>query len=160
MSVQERIQTLFDAHDVHYTILQHDYADTSQSVAHARSTPLHWGGKALVFKLGKTKQFALFVINADRQIQSKQIRQHLGLSRLRFATKEELLTLTALTPGCVPPFGAPIFDLPLYVDSHLVQQETIAFSMGSHTTSVTLSVKEYLEVAQPTGIFDFAEGPS
>jgi len=157
MSVQERLKTLFDGQGVTYTVLEHAHADTSQSVALARGTPLHWGGKALVFKLGKTKQFALFVVNAHRQVQSKRIRQHLGLSRLRFATKEELLRLTTLTPGCVPPFGAPIFDLPLYVDAHLVQQETIAFSMGSHTTSVTLSVKEYLDVAQPTGIFEFSE---
>lgn len=159
MSVQDRIQALFDAHGVPHNILNHAYADTSPSVAVARGTPLHWGGKALVFKLGKTKQFALFAINADRQVQSKRIRHHLGLSRLRFANKEELLALTGLTPGCVPPFGAPIFDLPLYVDAHLAKQETIAFSMGSHTTSVTLSVPEYLAVAKPTGIFDFAEGP-
>lgn len=159
MSVQDRIQALFDAHGVPHTIINHAYADTSPSVAIARNTPLHWGGKALVFKLGKTKQFALFAINADRQVQSKRIRHHLGLSRLRFANKEELLALTGLTPGCVPPFGAPIFDLPLYVDAHLAKQETIAFSMGSHTTSVTLSVPEYLAVAQPTGIFDFAEEP-
>ncbi len=157
MSVQGRIQALFDVYGVPHTILQHDYADTSPSVALARGTPLYWGGKALVFKLGRTQQFALFAINADRQVHSKQIRHHLGLSRLRFATKEELLTLTGLTPGCVPPFGAPIFDLPLYVDSHLAKQDTIAFSMGSHTTSVTLSIPDYLEVAKPTGIFDFAE---
>ena len=111
----------------------------------------------MVFKLGKKKNFAVFAINGNRQVISKAIRHHLGVSRLRFATPEELMELTGLKPGCVPPFGKPIFDIPLYVDAKLAEQEDIAFSIGSHTASATLKIKNYLVVANPVSIFAFSE---
>ena len=156
MSVRDRIEALLHAHAVDFRILEHAYAATSEAVAAARGTPLHWGGKSLVFKLGKRNEFAVFAISASRTINSKQIRRHLGLSRLRFATSDELFELTGLKPGCVPPFGRPIFDLPLYVDTHLSQQEELAFSIGEHTVSATMKVAAYLDAAKPFDIFEFS----
>ena len=156
MSVRERIEAHLRATGANYDILEHDYASTSEAVAVARGTPLHWGGKSLVFKLGKTAEFAVFAISASRPIQSKLIRKRLGISRLRFATADELLELTGLKPGCVPPFGRPIFDLPLYVDTHLSQQEDMAFSIGVHTVSATMKVADYLRAATPSDIFEFS----
>lgn len=156
MSIQDRIRAHLTACNAAYTVLTHSYANTSASVAEARGTPLSWGGKSLVFKLGKRNEFAVFAVNANRSVNSKEIRRFLGLTRLRFATSDELLELTGLTPGCVPPFGQPIFDLPLYIDAHIPQQEDIAFSIASHTVSVTMKTKDYLAAAQPVAIFDYS----
>lgn len=157
MTVRARLEAHLHAHDLTYRVMEHDHAKTSEEVAIARGTPLFWGGKALVFKLGKQTDFAVFAINGNRQVISKAIRHHLGLRRLRFATQEELMTLTGLKPGCVPPFGQPIFDIPLYVDATLAGQQDIAFSIGSHTASATLKIKDYLVAAKPVSIFAFSE---
>ena len=157
MTVRERIEAHLKEVGAAYQLLDHAHAKTSETVAAARGTPLNWGGKSLVFKLGKKDGFAVFAVNAHRAINSKAIRRHLGVSRLRFARPEELMELTGLTPGCVPPFGHPIFDLPLYVDSYLPTQEDIAFSIGSHTTSVTMKTAAYLAAAKPVAIFDYSE---
>ena len=156
MSVRERIEAHLRACGSGYQILEHDYADTSETVAAARGTPLHWGGKSLVFKLGKRADFAVFAISGNRSVISKAIRRQLGVSRLRFANPDELLDLTGLKPGCVPPFGQPIFELPLYVDAHIPTQEDIAFSVGSHTASATMKTAAYLAAARPVAIFDFS----
>jgi len=157
MSVRDRIEAHLKQAGSAYDVIEHAYADTSETVAIARGTPLNWGGKSLVFKLGKKEDFAVFAINAHRAINSKAIRRFIGLSRLRFARPEELLELTGLKPGCVPPFGHPIFNLPLYVDASLPPQEDIAFSVGTHTASLTMKTAAYLAAAQPVAIFDFSE---
>jgi len=50
---------------------------------------------------------------------------------LRFASREELLELTGLVPGSVPPFGRPILPFPLYVDTGIAANDRIAFNAGS-----------------------------
>lgn len=112
------------------------------------------GGKSLVFKL--QTGFALFVLSGARRTDNRLLRKHLGIQRLRFARLEELTALTSLTPGCVPPFGRPIFDLPLYVDAATVAQDEIAFSLASHTSSVRMRTADWLAIADPTDIYTFA----
>ena len=101
------------------------------------------------------KRFALFVISAARQIDSKKIRAFLGVKKVRFATPDELMELTGLVPGSVPPFGHPILDLDLYVDTSIQANDRVAFNAGSLTDSITMAAEAYLTLAEAT-LFDFA----
>ena len=74
----------------------------------------------------------------------------------RFANVDELLALTGLVPGAVPPFGEPIFKLPLFVDPSLLENEKISFNAGSLTNSITMKLEDYLKVANPV-VFEFVE---
>ena len=152
MSVLERIEALLG--ETPYSRLSHAPTHTAEAAAEARGVPLEIGGKSLVMKVGHS--FALFAISGARQLHGRRIQRHLKASRLRFARHEELWALTGLVPGCVPPFGRPIFDLPLYVDASLVANDRIAFSPGDHATSILMAVPDYLRHAAPTDIFDFA----
>jgi len=98
----------------------------------------------------------MFVVSAARRTDAKAIRAFLGARRLRFATPDELLNVTGLTPGCVPPFGRPIFDVPLYVDESIVQNRQIAFSAGDHEVSIIMDTRDYLTVAKPDAVFRFS----
>ena len=81
------------------------------------------------------------------------------MSRLRFATPEELAALTGLTPGCVPPFGRPIFELDLYVDAALAAQDEIAFTAGDHGCSIIMPTAAWLDAARPTATFPCTRPP-
>ena len=153
-TVAERIEALLNGAGVAYQCLEHAPVFTSEEAAAARGVPLHIGGKSLVMKIGK--RFCLLVVSGARKTQGRMIRRHLKAPRLRFATRDELTELTGLEPGCVPPFGHPIFDLPLYLDSSIAQNERIAFSAGDHRRSMILAVGDYLSVAGPEDIFDFS----
>lgn len=135
--------------------VQHEPTFTSEDSARARGEELKTGGKALLMR--GDERMLLFVLPADRRADSAAIRRELGLKKLRFATKEELLELTGLVPGSVPPFGPPILPFPLYIDSRIQANERIAFNAGSLTDSIILSVVDYLSVARPAGCFSFAE---
>lgn len=114
------------------------------------------GGKSLLFKRGKRRDFCMVVVSAAAATDNRILRKYLGVQRLRFATRDELHHHTGLTPGCVPPFGHPVFDLPLYVEAGLAAGDTIAFTAGDHRVSIVMQMADYLELAQPDGIFAFA----
>ncbi|MFT5686918.1 MAG: Ala-tRNA(Pro) deacylase [Myxococcota bacterium] len=152
MSVLHHIEALIA--DVPHQRIVHDPIATARDAAVLRGTPLAIGGKSLVMKFDGV--FGVFVISSARRSQGNVIRKFLGARRMRFATREELLVLTGLTPGCVPPLGRPIFDLPLYVDQSIADNAQIAFSAGSHTVSVVMAVPDYLAIARPDAVFSFA----
>ena len=151
--VHRRIRAYLQESGVHFRELHHEPTRTSEESARVRGEELRNGGKAMLLKVGNV--FRLFVLSAARRLDSSKVKQYFGVKRLRFATREELLELTGLEPGSIPPFGSPIFDMELFVDSSVTDNERIAFNAGSLTDSIIMNVKDYLRLAVPV-IFDFS----
>ena len=131
----------------------HEPTRTSEDSARARGEEMRVGGKALLLKVDDT--FRLFVLSADRKLDSAAIKQHFGAKRTRFATPEELMQLTGLVPGSVPPFGPPILPFPLYTDPSVFENDRVAFNAGSLTDSMVIPIEDYRRLAQPE-VFRFA----
>lgn len=153
LPVVDRIRALLRAAGVSFREIEHAPTHTSEESARARGEALEIGGKALLLKFDP--DYRLFVLSAARQLDSGAIKQRFDVKRMRFATPEELHELTGLVPGAVPPFGRPILPFELFVDESIVRNERIAFNAGSLTTSLIMSVSDYLRLAQPT-VFRFS----
>jgi Ala-tRNA(Pro) deacylase len=138
--------------------VHHEPTTTSEQSAQARGEELRVGGKALLMK-GDDGRFRLFVLPANRKIDSGALRQKFGFKRLRFATADELNATTGLVPGSVPPFGRPILPFDLYVDEAIRTNDRIAFNAGALTDSMIVPMAEYLRVAAPTECFPFSVEP-
>lgn len=151
------IRELLNSADASFREVHHEPTRTSEESAKARGEELHIGGKALLMK--GDDQFRLFVLPANRKLDSGAIRREFGIKKLRFATPEELLELTGLVPGCVPPFGEPILPFELCLDAAIESNPRIAFNAGSLTDSIILAMPDYLSVASPSRIFVFSEEP-
>lgn len=119
---------------------------TSAEAAAARGTSLHSGAKALIVKGGE--EFVMAVLPADMSLDSHALRKYLGCKRLRFATGDEVLSLTGLTPGSIPPFGS-LLGLPTICDERLSDNERINFNAGSHTESIQMTYRAYLACESP-----------
>ena len=154
--VLDQIRRLLDDAGIDYRLVRHEPTPTSQDAARARGEPLHIGGKAIVLKMDDS--FRLFVLSAALKFDSGAIRKHFGVRKSRFATADELLALTGLVPGSVPPFGRPVLPLDLFVDESITMNDRIAFNAGSLTDSIILAVDDYLRVAQPT-VLRFSKQP-
>jgi prolyl-tRNA editing enzyme YbaK/EbsC (Cys-tRNA(Pro) deacylase) len=154
-SVLESIRELLKQAGVEFREIHHEPTRTSQQAADARGEPIEIGGKAIVAKVDDT--FRLFVISAARRLRSRAICKYFHAQRFRFATPEELRELTGLVPGCVPPFGPPILQIPLYVDSSILGNERIAFNAGSLTDSIIVDRQRYIDIAKPSGVFSFSK---
>jgi Ala-tRNA(Pro) deacylase len=145
--VLEQIRAWLADQGIRFREVHHPPTRTSEESALARGEELRIGGKALLIKVDSA--FRLFILSADRKLDSAAIKQHFGAKKTRFATPEELMELTGLVPGSVPPFGEPILPFPLYVDPSVLENERIAFNAGSLTDSVIMAVSDYRRLAKP-----------
>lgn len=144
----EQIRALLNSEGVGFREAEHEPTRTSEEAAAARGEDLSVGAKALLLRTDDV--FRLFVLPADRRLDSGAIRRHLGVKRSRFATPEELLDLTGLVPGSVPPFGEPILPFELYADEDVgAAQGRVAFNAGSLTHSMIMSADDWERVARP-----------
>ena len=153
-SVLNSIRGLLNEQQIEFREVHHEPTSTSEDSARARGEPLSIGGKALLMKADG--EFRLFVLPADRKVNSGSIRKKLATRKMRFASREELAELTGLVPGSVPPFGRPVLPFDLYIDSAIRENDRIAFNAGSLTDSIIMVVNDYLTVAQPQEVFSFS----
>ena len=151
--VLERIREWLTASGAGFREVHHEPTRTSEESAAARGEELRVGGKALLLKVDDT--FRLFVMSAARKLDSGAIKKRFGSKKIRFASPEELLALTGLVPGSVPPFGVPILPFPLYVDPSVLENDRIAFNAGSLTDSIVMPIADYERLALPE-VFVFA----
>lgn len=152
-SVFERIEALLAQHGIAHQVLRHEPVYTSEEAARVRGTPLASGAKALICK--GEEGFVMFVVPADRKLDSHAVRRAKGWRKLRFATREEVLELTGLLPGSIPPFGS-LFGLSTLCDERLGENGTINFNAGDHAISISMRYADYVEVERPT-LGTFAE---
>jgi prolyl-tRNA editing enzyme YbaK/EbsC (Cys-tRNA(Pro) deacylase) len=154
-AVLEQIRRLLRDAQIPFREVHHLPTYTSEESARARGEELRNGGKALLIKTDDV--FRLFVLPADCRADSGVIRRELGAHRTRFASREELLELTGLVPGSVPPFGPPVLPFELNVDEQIRENERIAFNAGSLTDSIVMNVADYFRVARPVRVFRFGQ---
>jgi Ala-tRNA(Pro) deacylase len=150
-----RIRGLLLAEGIRFGEIEHAPTRTSEESAAARGEDLGVGAKALLLKTDD--RFRLFVLPADRRIDSAAIRRHLGVRRTRFATAGELQDLAGVVPGAVPPFGEPVLPFELYADESVGRaRDRLAFNAGSLTRSIVMSAADWERVARPRR-FRFAQ---
>ncbi len=144
--VLERLTAALDGGGIEYHQTEHAAVFTSTEAAAIRGVSLHSGAKALIIKGGNA--FLMVVLPADLALDSAALRNVLGTRRTRFADKEEVLKITGLTPGSIPPFGS-LFGLPTFCDERLADNERINFNAGSHTVSIQMEYSDYVRFERP-----------
>ena len=154
MSVLDDVRALLVRSGVAFRESSHAPTPTSADSARVRGDPLSQGAKALVLKYGE--RFAVFVMSAARRLDSGAVKRRLKVKKVRFATPEELAALTGLVPGSVPPFGRPVFDLDLFVDVSVSDQQKVSFNAGSLTDSNAMSAADYMAAAD-ADVFCFSK---
>ena len=157
MKTFRAITDFLDLKNIPYIHKEHAPTLTSEDSARIRGDKLSQGAKAILYKIEKA--YYLFVMAADRKMDTKKIKvyfkkQGRKAKKTRFATPDELLEMTGLVPGSVPPFGQPILDFELFVDPSLTENEQISFNAGSLTNSLSIQVSDYLKVSGAV-IFEF-----
>lgn len=150
------IRLWLDGMGVPYRHVTHGPTRTSEELALARGESLETGAKALLLKTDES--FGLFVLSASLQLDNGAVRRETGARRVRFATRDELLELTSLEPGSIPPFGFPILPFELFLDDSILKLDRVAFNAASLTESLVMQRAEYQRAASPARVFRFSRG--
>jgi Ala-tRNA(Pro) deacylase len=153
MTILDSIRDWLQRESVAFREAHHEPTRTSEESARARGEEMRIGGKALLLKVDA--EFRLFILSADRKLDSAALRAHFQAKKTRFASPEELMEMTGLVPGSVPPFGTPILPFPLYADPSVFENQRIAFNAGSLTDSIIMPIDDYRRIANPE-VFTFA----
>jgi prolyl-tRNA editing enzyme YbaK/EbsC (Cys-tRNA(Pro) deacylase) len=151
--VTKQIIDLLQQNNCWFQIFEHAPVRTSEEAAKLRpGFTLHQGAKALIVKTQnrqKQKSLAMLVFPADLKFDAKKVKSILGVKDLRFATEEEVASLTAgIQAGGVPPFGN-LFNLEVFVDESLFGNEKIIFNAGDRRVSIAMKSEDYRKLVNP-----------
>lgn len=150
--VTEKISNLLRENGVWFETFEHEPVRTSEEAAAVRPEyTISQGSKALIVRVKKDGQkfFVMVVVPGDKKFDAKKLRSNFGLGDLRFATEAEVGEITGgVQPGGVPPFGN-IFNLAVYADNAVFQNEKIIFNAGDRAFSIGMLSKDYDAIVSP-----------
>ncbi len=150
----EKIKNILTEKGYKFDTFEHEPVRTSEEAAKVRSGyTLEQGAKALIVrvkKAGEGKSFAMFVVPGHQKFDTSKVKQAFNLSDLRFATEEEVMKITdGVQVGGVPPFGN-LFNIPVYVDESLFDNEKIIFNAGDRSFSIGMKTVDWKNIVNPT----------
>ena len=153
MPILKKLQEYLDSHKVKYQVLSHSVAYTAQEIAALQHIPGKQMAKVVMLKRNGKPFMA--VVPATYRINFARLRDLLG-ERVEMETESEF---RGLFPGCEtgaePPFGN-LFNIEVWVDTSLTQNEEIVFNAGTHRQTVRMRHEDFARLAEPK-VGSFAE---
>lgn len=148
-----QIVTILAENSCWYETFTHEPVKTSEEAAAVRTGyTIKQGAKALIVKAvykDKDTVFAMLVLPGDAKFSGGKVRKILNASDVRFASPEQVATITSgVEVGGVPPFGN-LFRLPVILDKSLLDEEKIIFNAGDRKFSVAMKTADYCALVQP-----------
>jgi Ala-tRNA(Pro) deacylase len=143
----EKLRKFLDKNNIKYVSIKHSLAYTAQEIA--ASAHIHGREVAKTVIVRIDGKMSMSVIPASFRLDLGLLSKAAGGKKAQLATEQEFQDLF---PGCalgaMPPFGN-LYDLPVYADESLAEDEEIAFNAGSHTELIKLSYGDFERLVKP-----------
>ena len=153
MNCRERLESYLRQQQVSFQVQEHRTAMTAREVAATEHIPGKLVAKTVV--TWADGQLILLVLPASYQVDLTRVKQALGAQATRLAHEAEFVdAFPDCEVGAMPPFGN-LYDLPVYVDKSLTEDEVVVFPAGTHTETMSLHYADYARLVGPT-IVEFA----
>ena len=151
----KKLKKFLDDNDVRYVTIQHSKAYTAQDVAATSHISGKEIAKTVMVRLGG--KMAMAVVPASRMVDLEHLREITGATSAELATESEFKDrFPECEVGAMPPFGN-LYDLDVYADESLREDEEIAFNAGTHTELVRLAYADFERLVKPK-VMGFAYG--
>jgi Ala-tRNA(Pro) deacylase len=146
----QKLTDFLDDNFVHYVIIKHSRAYTAQTVAYSAHIRARDLAKVVIIYLDE--KMAMVVLPASDSVDLDLLRESTGSQSVRLAKELEFRNVfPECEPGAMPPFGN-LYDMEVFVSSHLTEDELIAFNAGTHTELIQLSYSDFSELVSPVVI--------
>jgi Ala-tRNA(Pro) deacylase len=143
-----KLQEYLDQQDVKYISIKHSPAFTAQEIAGTAHIPGHEVAKTVIVKLDGS--MAMVVLPAPEMVRMKHLKAQAGANRVELASEEEFKgRFPDCEVGAMPPFGN-LYDMDVFVEQSLAEDEEIAFNAGTHTELIRMAYADYEELVRPT----------
>ncbi len=142
-----RLKEFLEENEIKFVTIPHSQAFTAQGIAAAAHVPGKEMAKTVMVKLDG--ELAMVVLPATHQVSMPRLKKTTGAGEVELASEREFSDrFSNCEIGAMPPFGN-LWDLTVFVDEHLREDEQIAFNAGSHTELVKLSYADYERLVDP-----------
>lgn len=137
-----------DDNNVKYMTVRHSIAYTAQQVAESAHISGNEIAKTVMVKLDD--RLAMAVVRGTDQVDMDLLRGAAGAGKAELASEAQFQgKFPGIEVGAMPPFGN-LYDMPVYVDESLAQDERIAFNAGTHSELIQLAYEDFERLVKPT----------
>jgi len=144
-----RITELLDAHNVAYRLLRHsEPVFTVDAAARQRGVVKEEMVKSILLR-DKDGHYAMACVLGHARVNPRAVLACLPSNwrRLRFATKEEILTVTGCVQGAVTPLGLDE-HVPVIFDEAIARCQKVNISSGDPMAGLELDPKDLITLAK------------
>jgi Ala-tRNA(Pro) deacylase len=142
-----KLREFLDSNHIKYLVISHSLAYTAQGIA----ALTHLSGK----KLAKTVivkidgVLAMAVVPASLHVDLGRLKTLTGARTVEMASEQEFKdAFPDCETGAMPPFGN-LYDMAVYADAGLAENEEITFSAGTHRELVRMSWYDMVRLVNP-----------
>jgi Ala-tRNA(Pro) deacylase len=145
--IERKLREFLDKNHVKYVKVSHSPAFTAQEIAASAHIPGKEVAKTVVVKVDG--DIAMAVLPASRQVDFKGLAKAVRAKDAGLADEAEFRDLFGeCEVGAMPPFGN-LYEMPVYVDEVLAEDDEIAFNAGSHVELIRMKYSDYARLVQP-----------
>jgi len=143
-----KLKEFLDNSLVPYEVLTHPLAFTAQQLAAVQHVKGKQLAKVVVARSGS--EFIMIVLPAPYHVGLQRARAVTGRQDLEIAHESEFASLFAgCEPGAMPPFGN-LYNVPVWVDESLAQDEEIVFNVCTHTEAIKMKYSDFARLVHPS----------
>lgn len=142
-----RLLDFLNSHQVKYQTISHSPAYTAQEIAAVSHTPGKELIKSVIVNLDDRKIMA--VLPASHRINFSRLKQAARAKTAELATEREFAQLFPdCQLGAMPPFGN-LYDLEVFVDESVTEEQEIAFNACNHHELVRMTFEDFKQLVKP-----------
>ena len=143
-----KLKRFLDENQVRYVSIQHSPAYTAQETAASAHVPGRELAKTVMVNIDGA--MAMAVLPATTMLDLQLLKGTAGATTVTLASEQEFKsTFPDCEPGAMSPFGN-LYDLKVYVDQNLAEDEQIAFNAGTHGELIQMAYEDFQRLANPT----------
>lgn len=138
--IPEKVQSILNQYGLKAIQFEKGSTPTAPLAAKALGVSVGHIAKSLLF-VSKENNYYLVVCPGDRKVSSSGLKRIIGV-KTRMANASETYEATGFNPGGVCPFG--IGEIPILLDKHLKNYDTIYPAAGTDSTGVPIACEHDL----------------
>lgn len=142
-----KLRKFLDSHNIKYLVISHSLAYTAQGIAALTHVSGKKLAKTVIVKIDGI--LAMAVVPASLHVDLDRLRSLTGAQVVELATEREFKdAFPDCETGAMPPFGN-LYDMSVYADASLSENEEITFSAGTHRELMRMSWYDLVRLVNP-----------
>ncbi len=147
MAIFKKLKDYLENNKVSYEVGHHQRVYTAQEIAAAQHVPGRELAKVVMVKANG--QMVMLVLPASYRVETKKLKGVLNCKKAGIVKEDEFQNLFPdCEIGAMPALGN-LYNLEVWVDKVLTENESIVFQAGSHVETLRIKYSDYARLVNP-----------